>query len=179
MIGKLAESCGDNCVGVGYNVQISGNWCIAIGSDISIQTSGTIVLGTKTIAGTALYIGSIYDTALTAGPVALYADNTGKIGYVASSIRYKENIRPYASLEVFNLRPVTFDYKDKIQGTNVLGLIADEVVQHIPEVVCPDANGDPETVNYEMLAAPIVAGIKHLKARLDAAAIRIAALESA
>ena len=53
------------------------------------------------------------------------------------------------------LRPVTFRYKEATDdGTKPLqfGLIAEEVAQVFPELVVYDADGNPETVRYDLIA---------------------------
>jgi hypothetical protein len=66
----------------------------------------------------------------------LYIDNTGLIGYVSSSERYKENIVNASDTSwIYKLRPVDYDYKSKSMGSNQTGLIAEEVAQVNPRIV--------------------------------------------
>jgi hypothetical protein len=177
-IGAYAKCNTEYSIAVGYSATagVTSGRSIAIGANVT-AADGQIAIGTST--QTALYCYQAYSFNITdVTRKAMYADNTGMIGGISSSSRYKTNIRNYEETAVFDLRPVRFDYKDPTLGVGRIGLIAEEVVQHIPEVVCPDGNGDPETVNYAELTVPILAGIKHLVSRFDGIEGRIGALEA-
>ncbi len=139
---------------------------------------------------------------------ALYIDSTGKLGYLPSSIQFKENVRDAAETDtswIFGLRPVMFDYKDPAMGVHQCGLIAEEVATVNPEIVSykrevaygpealdkngnPDPSGDrpmtvtitnePETVNYDKLAVPMLAELQRLRARVQDLEARVATLET-
>ena len=85
---------------------------------------------------------------------------TGLIGHLSSSRRYKQNIKPMdnTSETLYRLRPVTFRYKKEIDRTQspAFGLIAEEVAQVNPALVAHDANGQPESVHYEMVNAMLL-----------------------
>jgi phage minor structural protein len=58
-----------------------------------------------------------------------------------SSRKAKENIKDLTEDEarkVLNLKPVTYDFKNKSQGTNMRGFIAEDVLEVIPELVKKD-----------------------------------------
>jgi len=58
-----------------------------------------------------------------------------------SSRKTKDNIKDLTEDEarkVLNLKPVTYDFKNKAQGTNMRGFIAEEVQEVIPEIVKKD-----------------------------------------
>jgi len=133
----------------------------------------------------------------------LWITDTGLLGYVSSSIRYKENVRDTADSDtrfIFALRPVMFNYKDNPMGANQCGLIAEEVNQVCPRIVSyerqvtyeqpsdPNDRSDvlkpvvtttnvPETVNYEELIVPMLAEMQKLKQRVDELEARLAELE--
>jgi Putative MetA-pathway of phenol degradation/Chaperone of endosialidase len=79
-------------------------------------------------------------------------------GASASSRRFKDNIRDMedATDNLSKLRPVSFYYKpeydDNGQHALQYGLIAEEVAKVYPELVIYDNNGQPSTVNYQLLA---------------------------
>ena len=79
--------------------------------------------------------------------------NTGQLGIVMSSARYKRDIRDMdeASNNLMNLRPVTFRYKQDPQAERQYGLIAEEVAKIYPELVSYDADGKVVTVRYHEL----------------------------
>ena len=138
----------------------------------------------------------------------LYIDDTGKLGYYSSSIRYKENVRDATEEDtgwIHALRPVMFDFKDPAMGTNQCGLIAEEVAEVHPAIVSyqrdltyVDAGPSeedpanhagatvpvitttdvPETVNYPDLVVPMLAEIQRLKKQVETLETRLAALEA-
>jgi len=67
---------------------------------------------------------------------AMYVDSSGYIGVISSSERTKENFRSLddISKQIYNLNPILFDYKDGT-GDNQIGLIGEEVMPYIPELV--------------------------------------------
>src|SRR5215471_339879 len=85
---------------------------------------------------------------------------TGLIGHLSTSRRYKLNIEPMdnTSEAIYRLRPVTYRYKKDIDRTQspAFGLVAEEVAQVNPALVAHDANGQPESVHYEMVNAMLL-----------------------
>jgi trimeric autotransporter adhesin len=91
-----------------------------------------------------------------ADAIPVVIDSAGQLGTISSSRRYKEDIRDMAdaSKRLFELRPVTFRYKETYaDGSKPIqyGLIAEEVAQVFPELAVRKASGDVETVHYETL----------------------------
>jgi hypothetical protein len=102
------------------------------------------------------------------------------LGRNVSSIKYKENVTD-AALDpsaVLNLRPVTYDRKatyqypededgnrvegppQKFEGAkNQFGLIAEEVVEHVPEIVTY-FGGEIDGVSYELLGVALLPVVK-------------------
>jgi hypothetical protein len=91
---------------------------------------------------------------------AVYVDSDDKIGTLASSRRFKQEIKPMdkASEVLFALKPVSFRYKKEVDPTRSLsfGLIAEEVAEVDPGLVTPDPDGKPETVRYEAVNAMLL-----------------------
>ncbi|MCW4029427.1 MAG: tail fiber domain-containing protein [Candidatus Bathyarchaeota archaeon] len=117
-----------------------------------------------------LIVASSWANTTQYGP--LYRNSNGQIGYNTSSIRFKDNICNVTDCSwVYNLRPVSFDWKDqeraKTEGTQ-LGLIAEEVNQQCPQLVFKDKEGTPEGVHYEWLGVPLLVEIKKLRSRVEA-----------
>jgi Chaperone of endosialidase len=85
---------------------------------------------------------------------------TGLLGHASSSRRYKEEIKPMdkASETLYRLNPVAYRYKKEIDPTQspAFGLIAEEVAQVNPELVACNAEGQPESVHYEMINAMLL-----------------------
>ena len=73
-----------------------------------------------------------------------------------SAFRYKENVETLDSANIIhNLRPVTFDWKDT--GHKDYGLIAEEVNEHLPELVKKsDVTGEVEGIKYTKLTSLLI-----------------------
>ena len=68
-----------------------------------------------------------------------------------SSRKVKENIKPMTGEEaekILNLEPVAFDYKDKATGTDKRGFIAEDVAEIIPNLVTPETEDIPASLDY-------------------------------
>jgi Chaperone of endosialidase len=86
--------------------------------------------------------------------------NDGRLGTVASSQRFKEDIKPMdkASEAILALQPVTFRYKPELDpdGIPQFGLIAEQVEKVNPDLVARDADGKVNTVRYEAVNAMLL-----------------------
>ena len=108
------------------------------------------------------YISNINITELSGGGADTVTIDlsTGLLGHLTSSRRYKEDIKPMdkASETLYRLKPVTYRYKKKIDRTQSLafGLIAEEVAEVNPGLVADNAQGQPESVHYEMVNAMLL-----------------------
>lgn len=107
------------------------------------------------------------------------ADSTGLLGCAKSSARYKRDIRNMgdASDRLMKLRPVTFRYKGDASGVEQYGLIAEEVEKVYPELVVDDANGGPETVEYQVLPAMLLNEVQKQSRQLARKDAQIAAMQ--
>jgi hypothetical protein len=88
--------------------------------------------------------------------VPVLIDSNGQLGTISSSRRFKEDIRAMgdASEGLMRLRPVTFRYKKPFDdGSKPIqyGLIAEEVAEVYPDLVAHSADGQIETVKYQLL----------------------------
>jgi Chaperone of endosialidase len=131
----------------------------------SAQTTGSnnIYIGANVqgVAGesNACYIESIFNRPSAPGaPVIVNVGN--KLGTVASSKRFKEDIRPMAKASevLLELKPVTFRYKEEIDpaGAPQLGLVAEEVEKVNPDLVVRDKEGKPYSVRYDQVNAMLL-----------------------
>jgi hypothetical protein len=87
----------------------------------------------------------------------VFIDANGQLGTIKSSREAKEDIKPMgaASERLLSLQPVTFRYIDRYDDGRKpieFGLIAEEVAEAFPELVVSNAEGDPETVRYDLIA---------------------------
>jgi trimeric autotransporter adhesin len=147
----LLHNTGSNNIGLGSNAGSSlttgsGNVCIGAG-----------ILGVAGESNTTR-IRNVY--ASVASGRAVYVNSDNKIGTLASSRRFKEEIKPMdkASEAILALKPVTFRYKKEIEpnGAIMFGLIAEEVEKVDPDLVTRDAKGEAETVRYEAVNAMLL-----------------------
>jgi len=85
-----------------------------------------------------------------------------------SSIRYKENIRPIDNSlnKILQLKAVIYDKKDK-SSMNEPGLIAEDVLNVIPELVQLDEEGNADGIHYTKITAYLIECIKELNAKIE------------
>src|SRR5207237_925142 len=108
------------------------------------------------------YIRNINTTSVSGGGTDTVTVNlsTGLLGHLSSSRRYKENIKPMESTSeaLYQLKPATYRYKKEIDSTQspAFGLIAEEVAEVNPDLVARNAEGQPESVHYEMVNAMLL-----------------------
>lgn len=129
------------------------------------QADGSAYAFNNNVAGTTFY--------------QVWVGNDGgyHFGKNTSSIRYKENVRPYQvdPAKVLQLEPRMFDRKPILvpppEGTegpgseypgnkNEYGLIAEEVEELVPEIVVRDETGRTDGVRYDMLALALLDVVK-------------------
>jgi len=124
-------------------------------------TSNTFIDGTITAP-------LVYSTAVGTTYSDLYIDNTGKIGYLASSERYKNNIRNMEDVSwLYRLRPVNYSYKTDETNKKEYGLIAEEVEKINPAFVKFNPDGSAETVNYSSLISPMLKALQDHQKMID------------
>ena len=116
-------------------------------------------------------------------PAVKYNATSGLIYYDTSSIRYKENVQdlPNSLEKIKALRPVTFD--EKSTGDSCTGLIAEEVVVQIPDLVhLLDVEGydtpQPNSVDYAKLSVYLLKAIQEQQTLIENLTARIEQLEN-
>lgn len=153
----------------------SGNYNIAIGYAAGTNTTGdnniligdtglegesnTIRIGGNPFTGgpqTAAFIAGISGTAVVGDAVVV--DGFGQLGTVASSARFKKNIKPMdkTSEAILALKPVSFQYRSDSKGTPQFGLIAEEVAKVNPDLVVRNRDGEIYSVRYEAVNAMLL-----------------------
>ena len=79
---------------------------------------------------------------------------------VQSSLRYKENIEDITNeeaIKILQIRTVKFDYKNKEQGTNCFGVIAEQAIEIIPYAVSLDyETKEPDSVDYSKFVPHLI-----------------------
>src|SRR5262249_20325814 len=144
-----------NAAGVNLS---SGDYNIVIGNEGVAGESDTIRIGTVGTQ-TATYIAGIRDARIAHGAaVTVGITDDGQLGVRASSVRFKEAIKPMdkASEAIFSLQPVTFRYRKDRTGVPQFGLVAEEVAKVNQDLVVTDAEGKPFTVRYEEVNAMLL-----------------------
>jgi hypothetical protein len=162
----LANTTGESNVAIGRGALAfnpAGDSNLAIGIDAGNQVttaSNVICIGhTGADVSDSTWISNIYGVTTQSGTTApVIVSNTGQLGTVASSERFKKNIATMekSSEAILSLRPVTFHYKTDTQDIPQFGLIADEVAKVNPALVLPDKDGRPYTVRYDAVNAMLL-----------------------
>ncbi len=164
---------------------------IAIGSLGSAGDSGTVRVGTP-VTHTRFFAHGVRGvTTGVANAIPVVIDAAGQLGTMSSSRRFKEDIHDMGdtSRALMRLRPVTFRYKTPFDdGTKPIqyGLIAEEVAAVYPDLVAHSADGQIETVKYQVLDAMLLNEVQQQQAQIRALVQqnqdlqhRLAALEAA
>ena len=164
----------------GINVTTTSN-NIHIGHLGTATDSGTIRIGTVGTQ-TSAFVAGIYGsmTGLTGVPVVV--DANGQLGTISSARRYKEDIHDMgtASEGLMRLRPVIFRYKKPFDdGSKPVqyGLIAEEVAEVYPDLVARSADGQVETVRYQVLDSILLNELQKQNATITAQKEQIRSLE--
>jgi hypothetical protein len=142
---------GDNNTAIGhaagFNITGGGNVCI-----------GAYVGGFANENNTTR-IRNIGTTPFNTGN-SVQVDSNGKLGYMVSSRRYKDDIKPMdkTSEALFALKPVTFRYKGDIDPSHakMFGLIAEEVAEVSPDLVVRNAKGEIDTIRFDSINAMLL-----------------------
>ena len=86
-----------------------------------------------------------------------------------SSRKVKKNIRPIEDAEkILELEAVAFDYKNESQGTDKRGFIAEDVAEVLPNLVTPEKDGRPATLDYISMIPYLQTVIKEQEKRIKA-----------
>lgn len=110
----------------------------------------------------------------------VHVNSSGRLGYAASSIKYKTNVNSLVDVSWLNkLRPAKYNYRKKDENDNYTdipsnelwyGLIAEEVQEVDESLVSFDMLEDgtkkPATVHYTNLLSPMLLKLQQLDERL-------------
>lgn len=142
---------------------ISGTLLVTGSNTPAVRVSGSTTLtGSLQVSGSTSVTGGLSATSITE----------------TSALRYKENIVTLDSSDViYNLRPVTFDWKDT--GQKDFGLIAEEVNEHLPELVeKSNVTGEVEGIKYTKLTSLLIRTVQQQQEQIDDLTTRINSLEN-
>ena len=121
--------------------------------------------------------------ATVSGPAVLVDTTTGQLGVASSSRRFKEDIQDMgeASSGLLRLRPVTFRYKQPFaDGSKPIeyGLVAEEVAEVYPDLVARTADGQIETVKYQVLDSMLLNEVQKQSQQIQIQSELIRSLEA-
>ena len=174
-LGQLVS--GNNNLAIGYgaglaytssesnNIVFSNSGVVSESNVMRLGTSGS---GSGQVNTT--FIAGIYGVTVGVSGTAVFIDNTGNLGTIVSSIRFKQNVKDLGpkSEDIFKLRPVAFSYKKDESNTENVGLIAEEVESVMPSLVVRDDQGLAFTVKYQDLPVLLLNEIQKLKKDIEA-----------
>ena len=98
-----------------------------------------------------------------------------------SSRKVKDNIKPITDEEarkILELQAVSFDYKNKDEGINKRGFIAEDVAEVLPNLVTPEQNERPATLDYIEMIPYLQAVIKDQAQQIEDQAQQIEAMNA-
>ena len=85
-----------------------------------------------------------------------------------SSRKVKENIKPIEdSAKILELQAVSFDYKDKVRGTDCRGFIAEDVAEILPNLVAPETEETTASLDYISIIPYLQDIIKKQQKQID------------
>lgn len=163
---------------IGYNCgqggTAAGSANLYIHNGAFTNESNTLRIGESTGTGSTsfnqAFICGIYGITTTSSTTStVLVSNGNQLGTAASSERFKRDIQDMGdvSSKIMKLRPVTFYYKKHTDNVLQYGLIAEEVMEVMPEIVNLDEEGKPFTVRYHDLPAMMLNEIQKLQKRIE------------
>ena len=166
------------------NVSGANSDNIHIGSTGAAADSGAIRIGTPGTQ-TSFFAAGVRDvTTANNDAIPVVIDSAGQLGTISSSRRFKEDIHDMgdASRGLMRLRPVTFRYQKPFADDSKpiqYGLIAEEVAEVYPDLVAHSADGQAETVKYQVLDSMLLNELQRLNKENQDLHERLSRLEAA
>jgi hypothetical protein len=178
----VGNSTGSNNIAVGSGAGgslTSGSNNIYLGAaPVVTSESNTMRLG-QINTQTRAFMAGVFGVPVTGSQV--FINSSGQLGVSLSSARYKRDIATMGARShgLFNLRPVTFRYKQDPQRIRQYGLIAEEVAKVYPEIVTRRADGAIESVQYNELIPMLLNELQRQQRDLSAVKAQSARLQAA
>jgi trimeric autotransporter adhesin len=151
---------GSHNIALGFNAGANlttGDSNIDIGNAGGTGDAGTIRIGVQG-THTRAFVAGISGSPIIGTSVVV--NSVGRLGTVASSQRFKDDIKPMdkASEAILALKPVTFRYKKEVDAdcTPQFGLVAEDVEKINPDLVLRDSEGKIYSVRYEAVNAMLL-----------------------
>jgi Chaperone of endosialidase len=149
---------------VAFESNTTGSFNTALGYRVgsNVTTANNVIVIGANVTGEnvsdSCYIGNIWGQ--SGGSQAVYVNSEGKLGALVSSCRFKDEIKPMEEVSeaIYDLKPVSFRYKSKIEPTRPLcfGLIAEQVEKINGDLVTRDSNGHATSVRYDAVNAMLL-----------------------
>jgi hypothetical protein len=149
----------------------------------STSTGALVVTGGAGIGGNAYIDGVQVSNLAGTGTRSVYSTSTGYLTNTSSDVSLKTNIEPIDAtqthLKLLQLQPKTYQWIDteKYGTDREIGLIAQEVIEHIPELVWT-GNDDKYGLNYDRIPTLLIQSIKELQRQIDELNAEIAIIKS-
>lgn len=165
---------GPTSVGMSFSMNDHGEVAKIIGKTLT-STTGRLEFYTEATGSITEHIRIDSDGGLFAFNLLAAADATNlsinasdEIIRDSSARRYKRDITDIEidTSKLYNLRPVSFEHIN-VTGSRTFGLIAEEVIEEIPQLVYLNKEGQCESVNYSYLSVILLTELKKLKAEND------------
>ena len=120
----------------------------------------------SSLNGYVVYMGGNQSTSSTTVSVNGITESTSF--NATSDIRLKENITNLDNSldKICNIRGVNYNWKNDETKTKTAGVIAQEVLEQIPEAV-NDNDSEKLSVNYNSIIAHLIESVKELKREID------------
>jgi hypothetical protein len=178
----VSNTTGTNNIAIGFNAATNvstGTSNIHIGNTGMTGDDQTTRIGS---AQTSFFAAGIAGTTVSNSAPVLVDTTTGQLGTVVSSRRFKEDIQDMgaATRGLMKLRPVTFRYKKPFaDGSKPLqyGLIAEEVAEVYPDLIARSADGQIETVKYQVLDSMLLNEVQRQQKEIGSQQDQIQRLE--
>lgn len=87
-----------------------------------------------------------------------------------SSIRYKENVEPLSEdkiNQIMDYQVVSYDYINSVDGTDCMGMIAEDVAEINKFPVVFDSNGQPDGLDYSKFVPQLIGFCQILRKEVD------------
>ncbi len=182
-----SSSINGNNVALGYEAlsNVQGGFNIAIGSSagngstLSSSANNIYIANNGTDESGAIRIGTLgthtncfiqgIEGVTVAASVPVLIDGAGQLGTVLSTRTVKHDIRDMNEVSevIYKLNPVTFVYNDDPLEVQQYGLIAEEVAQVFPQIVVLGSDGQPRTVQYQVLPVLLLNEVQKQRAALE------------
>ena len=148
---------------VGSNIISTGN--VTVGGTLGV-TGNISASGTLNVNGEALF-GFVRTNLAAAGTTPVCTGDALYLRFCSSSLRYKKQVQPFTGgLDIVNrLRPIAFVWKEN--GTNDLGLGAEDVAEVEPRLTFRNDKGEIEGIKYNQLSAVFINAIKEQQAQIE------------